>query len=57
LGRALGAQAKTDKASGHLYLGTRHRRAGCALPRPVRAWPVKQAIERVAALGLVIFKR
>jgi hypothetical protein len=33
------------------------RGAGRALPRPVRAWPVKQAIEYVASLGLVIFKR
>jgi hypothetical protein len=30
--------------------------AGRALPRPVHAWPMRQAIERMASLGLVVFK-
>jgi hypothetical protein len=30
--------------------------AGRALPRPVHARPVRQAIERVASFGLVVFK-
>jgi hypothetical protein len=37
--------------------GAGRPRAGHALPRPVRARPVRQAIEHVASLGLVIFKR
>ena len=32
-------------------------RVGPALPRPVRARPVRQAIEHVASLSVVIFKR
>jgi hypothetical protein len=63
-GGVLGAQVHTAKASGaHIgegeaqACGARRPRAGRALPRPVRALPVRQAIEHVASLGLVIFKR
>jgi hypothetical protein len=62
-GGALGAQVKMAKASGGTYkqgrdvgAGWGRPRAGRALPRPVRARPVRQAIEHVASLGLVIFK-
>jgi hypothetical protein len=37
--------------------GAGRPRAGRTLPWPGRARPVRQAIERVAALGLVTFKR
>jgi hypothetical protein len=64
-GGALGAQVHMAKASGHTYRrgqgvdarGGATTRGGRALPRPVRARPVRQAIEHVASLGLVIFKR
>jgi hypothetical protein len=63
-GRALGAQVETAEAFGALIGGGEtHARgagrphAGHALPRPVRARPVTQAIEHVASLVLVIFKR
>jgi hypothetical protein len=62
-GEALGAQVHTAKASGGTYrrgqdANTRGRgdHAWGALPRPVLARPVRQAIEHVASLGLVIFK-
>jgi hypothetical protein len=62
-GGALGAQVHTTKASRSTYrrgrdAGLRAGQpcAGCALSRPVCARPVRQAIERVASLGLVVFK-
>jgi hypothetical protein len=62
-GGALGARVHTTKASEGTYrrgqgvgaqsgATTRGARAAAASPRPV-----KQAIEHVASLGLVIFKR
>jgi hypothetical protein len=64
LGGALGARVQTAKASGDTYRGGQGADAwggettrGRVLPRPVRARPVRQAIEHVASLGLVIFKR
>jgi hypothetical protein len=62
-GGAFGARVQTAKASGALIgegkvqtHGAGQPRVGRALPRPVRARPVRQAIEHVASLGLVIFK-
>jgi hypothetical protein len=62
-GRALGAQVHTAKASGaHIgegeaqARGAGRPRVGRALPQPLCALPVRQAIEHVASLGLVIFK-
>jgi hypothetical protein len=64
LGGALGARVQMAKPSGALIgegkvqtRGAGQPRAGRALPWPVRARPVMQAIEHVASLGLVIFKR
>jgi hypothetical protein len=51
--RPLGALIGEGEAQAR---GAGQLRAGHALPRPVRARPVRQAIERVASLGLVIFK-
>jgi hypothetical protein len=63
-GGALCAQVHTTKASGALIgedeaqkRGAGQPRAGRALPWLVRARPVRQAIEHMASLGLVIFKR
>ena len=60
----MGARVQTAKASraliGEGKMQTREAgrpHAGCALPRLVHAWSVWQAIEHVASLGLVIFKR
>jgi hypothetical protein len=62
-GGALGAQVHMTKASGALIgkgeaqaRGAGRPCAGRALPQQVRARPVRQAIERVASFGLVIFK-
>jgi hypothetical protein len=52
--RPLGALIGEGKV---LTRGARRPRAGHVLSWPVRAQPVRQAIEHVASLGLVIFKR
>jgi hypothetical protein len=63
-GGAYGARVQMAKASGALIgegkvqtRGAGRPRVGRALPRLVHARPVRQAIEHVASLGLVIFKR
>jgi hypothetical protein len=63
-GGALGAQVHKAKASGALIgegkvqtRGAGRPHAGHTLPRPVRARSIRQSIEHVASLGLVIFKR
>jgi hypothetical protein len=51
--RPLGALIGKGEAQAR---GVGQPRVGRALPRQVRAWSVRQAIERVALLGLVVFK-
>jgi hypothetical protein len=52
--RPLGALIGEGEVQRH---GAGRPSAGQALPRPVHAQPDRQAIEHVASLSLVIFKR